>query len=61
MYRRTELTLRELSDMLPVNAQRDSVKYLDRGFRELVEQRHVFRDDDEREDFGDMLICSRQA
>lgn len=54
---RNELTRREIADML--ESRRDTVKYLDRGFRELVEQRHVFKDDDEREDFGDAMIGSK--
>ena len=57
--KRTELTRRELADMLESN--KDTVKYLDSGFRDLVEQRHIFRDDDEREDFGDGLIGSNFA
>jgi len=57
--KRAELTRRELADMLESN--KDTVKYLDSGFRGLVEQRHVFRDDDEREDFGDCLIGSNFA
>jgi len=52
--KRAELTLRELADMSEGN--KDTVKYLDAGFRRLVESRHVFRDDDEREDRGDGLI-----
>lgn len=44
-----------LCDML--ESGRDTVKYLDRGFRELVEKRHCPSSDErEPEDFGDMLI-----
>lgn len=56
---RSTLTLRELADMR--DASRDTIKYLDRGFRELIEQRHVFKDDDEKDDFGDMLLGSKGA
>jgi hypothetical protein len=48
--------------MLPASEGRDSVKYLDRGFRDLVERRHQLPSDErDSEDFGDMLIASRQA
>lgn len=56
---RANLTLRELADMR--DAQRDSVKYLSTTTRELVERRHVYRDDDEREDYGDCLLGSKSA
>jgi hypothetical protein len=57
--KRLELTRRELADMTESN--RDTVKYLDNGFRGLVESRHVFRDDDEREDSGDAMIGCKFA
>lgn len=58
--KRTELTRRELADMLESN--RDTVKYLDQGFRELVEKRHCPSGDDlESDDFGDRLIACRTA
>jgi hypothetical protein len=57
MYRRSDLTLRELSDMLPSNEQRDTVKYLSPGFRSLIEQRHyATSDDSEPVDNGDALM-----
>lgn len=57
---RTQLTRRELADMLESN--RDTVKYLDQGFRELVEKRHCPSGDDlQSEDFGDGLISCRTA
>lgn len=57
--KRYELTQRELADMQ--DSSRDSIKYLGASFAELVESRHVFRDDDEREDRGDMLIGAHSA
>ena len=57
--KRYELPQRELADMR--DASRDSIKYLDNSYRDLVEARHIFRDDDEREDRGDMLIGSHHA
>lgn len=58
--RRYDLTARELSDMR--EQSRDSVKYIDGGFRELVETRHC-SDSDEvtSEDTGDRMLGSRFA
>ena len=57
--KRYDLTARELSDMR--DSSRDSIKYLGASFAELVELRHVFRDDDEREDQGDRMLGSHYA
>ena len=53
--RRFDLTARELADL------RDSVAYLNGSFRDLVESRHVFRDDDEKDDTGDSLLGAHYA
>jgi hypothetical protein len=59
LMKRYDLTARELADMR--DSQRDSVKYLDGSFRELVESRHVYRDDDEAYDMGAGLIGAHSA
>jgi len=56
--KRYDLTARELSDMR--DSGRDSIKYLG-SYTELIESRHIFRDDDEMEDRGDMLIGAHNA
>ena len=61
MNRRADLTIRELADMLEP-ASRDTVKYLERGFRDLVERRHLVCSDERMaEDFGDGLVNARSA
>ena len=57
--RRYDLTARELADMR--DSLRDSVAYLNGSFRDLVESRHVFRDDDEKDDTGDSLLGAHYA
>jgi hypothetical protein len=58
MYRSAQLTLREMIDMR--DAHRDSVKFIEGSYRELLEQRHVaVSDDNDIQDNGDRLLGSR--
>lgn len=58
--RRFDLTARELSDMR--EQSRDSVKYMQGDFRELVESRHCSDSyEDTREDTGDRMLGARFA
>lgn len=58
--RRFDLTARELSDMR--EQSRDSVKYIDGSFRELVETRHCSDSYElNSEDTGDRMLGCRFA